>query len=70
MYNFGVFLANNASEENSRRKRNPDKKYQYEVNFFRALSTARDCFLRSPEDESDISPYAVDIVPKMTYVNS
>ena len=54
MYNFGVFLANKASEENRRRKRNPDNKYQYEVDFSTALSIARDYFLRPPEDDIDI----------------
>lgn len=54
MYNFGVFLANKASEENSRRKRNPDDKYHYEVDFATPLITARDYFLRPPEDGIDI----------------
>ena len=54
MYNFGVFLANKASEENRCRKRNPDNKYQYEVDFSTALSIARDYFLRPPEDDIDI----------------
>ena len=54
MYNFGVFLANKASEENSRRKRRPENKYQYEVDLSTALCIARDYFLRPPEDEIDI----------------
>ena len=54
MYNFGVFLANKAPEENSRNKRNPDNKYQYAVDFSTTLSTVRDYFLRSPEDKIGI----------------
>lgn len=54
MYNFGVFLANKASEENSRRKRRLENKYKYEVDFSTALSTARDYFLLPSKDEVDI----------------
>lgn len=54
MNNFGVLLANKASEENSRRRRNPDNKYQYEVGFSTVLGTARDYSLQPPEDDTDI----------------
>ena len=54
IYNFGIFLANKASEENKRKNRRPDNKYRYEVDFSTALSIARDYFLRPPEDDINI----------------
>ena len=44
MYNYGVFLANKASEENNCWKQSPENKHQYEVDFSTALGTARDYF--------------------------
>lgn len=46
MYNFGVFLANRAAEENMRKERHHNNKYRYEVDFSTALRTARKYFLR------------------------
>ena len=34
LYNFGIFLANEAAEENQKKKRNSNNKYNYEIDFF------------------------------------
>ena len=46
LYNFGIFLANEAAEENQKKKRNPNNKYNYEIDFSEALKTARKFFIR------------------------
>lgn len=46
MYNFGIFLANQAAEAKNI-ERDPDNKYTYEVDFSTALRTARKYFLRN-----------------------
>ena len=46
LYNFGVFIANAASEENKNRKINPDNKHVYEVDFSNAIKTVRKYLLR------------------------
>ena len=46
MYNFGIFLANEAAMMNHSIERDPDNKYTYEVDFSTALRTARKYFLR------------------------
>lgn len=46
MYNFGIFLANEAAMMNRTIERDPDNKYTYEVDFSTALRTARKYFLR------------------------
>ena len=46
LYNFGIFLANEAAEENQKKKRNPDNKYDYDIDFSTALKTARKFFIR------------------------
>ena len=46
LYNFGIFLANEAAEENQKKKRNPNNKYNYEIDFSSALKTARKFFIR------------------------
>ena len=44
MYNFGVFLANEAARENRKKKRKPDNKYLYEIDFSVAINAARKYF--------------------------
>ena len=44
LYNFGIFLANEAAEENQKKKRKKDNKYNYEIDFSSALKTARKFF--------------------------
>ena len=46
LYNFGIFLANEAVEENRKKKLNSNNKYNYEINFSLALRTARKFFIR------------------------
>ena len=46
LYNFGIFLANEVAEESQKKKRNPDNKYNYEIDFSSALKTARKFFIR------------------------
>ena len=46
LYNFGIFLANEAVEENRKKKRNSNNKYNYEIDFSSALKTARKFFIR------------------------
>ena len=51
MYNFGVFLANEAADANQNIDRDPGNKYLYEIDFSTAIRTARDYFLRKPDDK-------------------
>lgn len=46
LYNFGIFIANVASDENRKRQRNPDNKYPYEVDFSNAIKAIRKYLLR------------------------
>ena len=48
MYNFGIFLANEAAKELKKKKKDPDNKYEYEVDFSTAIRTARKYFLLKP----------------------
>lgn len=41
LYNFGIFLANEAANENKKRKRESNNKYFYEVDVSTAIKTAR-----------------------------
>ena len=55
MYNFGVFLANEASKENRKKKRKADNKHLYEVDFATAIRVSKSYFLRDTErDPVDI----------------
>ena len=45
MYNFGVFLANEAADEYHRNHGSPDNKYHYSIDFSTAIRTARKYFL-------------------------
>ena len=56
MYNFGIFLANEANEENRKKERKEENKYIYEVDFSTAIRTARKYFLR------DTDKHPVDII--------
>ena len=51
MYNFGVFLANEAAGEYRRKHNKPGNKYQYTVDFSTAIRTARKYFLHKPQDK-------------------
>ena len=46
LYNFGILLANEAAEENQKKERNPNNKYNYNIDFSEALKTARKFFIR------------------------
>ena len=46
LYNFGIFIANEAAEENRKKKRDGNNKYLYELDFSSALKTARKFFMR------------------------
>ena len=46
LYNFGIFIANEAAEENLKKKRDGSNKYLYELDFSSALKTARKFFMR------------------------
>ena len=46
LYNFGIFLSNEAAEENLKKKRKKGNKYNYEIDFSSALKTARKFFVR------------------------
>ena len=54
MYNFGIFLANEAAEEYRRKRRDSDNKYRYTVDFSTAIRTARKYFLHRHSEEIDI----------------
>ena len=47
MYNFGVFIANEAAKETMKKKRKPDNKYHYSIDFSTAIKTTRKYFLRN-----------------------
>ena len=46
LYNFGIFIANEAAEENRKKKRDGSNKYLYGLDFSSALKTARKFFMR------------------------
>ena len=46
LYNFGIFIANEAAEENRKKKRDGSNKYLYELDFSSALKAARKFFMR------------------------
>ena len=52
LYNFGIFLANEAAEENQKKKRRPDNKYDYEIDFSSDLKAARKFFIRRDTHKS------------------
>lgn len=65
LYNFGIFLANEAAEENNRKKRKTDNKYTYDVDISTALRLARKYFIRNDEGKG------IDIIKLMTkYVHA
>lgn len=65
LYNFGIFLANETVEENSRKKRKPDNKYTYTVDISTALKLARKYFVR------DTSHQRIDVIKlMMKYVHA
>ena len=51
MYNFGVFLANEAAEENRKKERRSSNKYTYKIDFSTAIRKAGDYFRRKPNQE-------------------
>lgn len=52
MYNFGVFLANEAAAETERkRKSKSDNKYRYAIDFSTAISASKDFFFRGPHEK-------------------
>ena len=64
LYNFDIFIANEAAEENRKKKRDGSNKYLYELDFSSALKTARKFFMRS-----DSGRY-IDIIRLMKYVHA
>ena len=65
LYNFGIFLANEAAEVNRQRKRKPGNKYTYDVDISTAIKLARKYFIRN-ENRS-----CIDIIKLMTrYVHA
>ena len=50
LYNFGIFIANEAAEENKKKERKNDNKYLYEIDISSALKTARKFFIRRDSD--------------------
>ena len=59
LYNFGIFIANEAAEENKKKERKNDNKYLYEIDISSALKTARKFFIRGNSDKS------IDIIKLM-----
>ena len=64
LYNFGIFIANEAAEENRKKKRDGSNKYLYKLDFSSALKTARKFFMRR-----DSGRY-IDIIRLMKYVHA
>ena len=50
MYNFGIFIVNEAEQTIQRQKKDPENKYRYSIDISTALKTARKYFLRRPKD--------------------
>lgn len=59
LYNFGIFIANEAADQNQKRIRKPDNKYVYQLDFSSALKIARKFFIRR------ISNKCIDIIKLM-----
>ena len=51
LYNFGIFIANEAAEENKKKERKNDNKYLYDIDISSALKTARKFFIRRDSDK-------------------
>lgn len=51
LYNFGIFIANEATDKNQKRERKKNSKYLYEVDFSSALKTARKVFIRRDSNQ-------------------
>lgn len=51
LYNFGIFIANEATDENQKRERKKNSKYLYEVDFSSALKTARKVFIHRDSNQ-------------------
>ena len=65
LYNFGIFLANEAAEENNRKKRKSNNKFTYDVDISTALKLARKYFVRKDTGK------CIDIIKLMTkYVHA
>ena len=54
LYNFGIFIANEATNENQKRERKKNSKYLYEVDFSSALKTAKVFIRRDSNQHIDI----------------
>lgn len=54
LYNFSIFIANEAARQNKRKRRNPSNKYLYEVDISTAIRLARKYFIRSLSSGVDI----------------
>lgn len=64
-YNFGIFLANEATEENRKHKRKSGNKYMYGVDISTVLKLARKYFMRNETGS------CIDIIKLMTrYVHA
>lgn len=50
-FNFGVFLANEAADENRRKKHREKNKHIYEIDFSTAIRTARKFYIRRLTDK-------------------
>ena len=51
LYNFGIFIANEAAEENKKKEQKNDNKYLYDIDISSALKTARKFFIRRDSDK-------------------
>ena len=51
LYNFGIFLANEAAKENDKKKRKKTNKYQYSVDISTALKLARKYLIRKENNK-------------------
>ena len=51
LYNFGIFLANEAAKENDKKKRKKTNKYQYSVDISTALKLARKYLIRKESNK-------------------
>ena len=51
LYNFGIFLANEAAKENDKKTRKKSNKYQYSVDISTALKLSRKYFIRKESDK-------------------
>ena len=52
LYNFGIFLANEAAKENDTKTRKESNKYQYSVDISTALKLSRKYFIRKESDKN------------------